>query len=84
MQELITKDVRPVILDRQLMTLDEQIELVTLDGQIAGKIIEKGGTKFIIVNDGFTVMLNGRVLNARNRFGKVRPYILNDTDELKW
>ena len=59
-------------------------ELITKDGAVAGRIEEIDGMRFIILTGNAPVFLNGAELNAKNRFGKIRPYIIEENDIIEW
>lgn len=59
-------------------------ELINKNGIVVGKIKEMDGCMFIIPNGKGDIFLNGKLLKAKNRFGKVRTYIYEGKDDLRY
>lgn len=59
-------------------------KLLTKDGIEVGRIEEVEGIRFVISTGEAKIILNGKVLEPTNRFGKVRPYMISENDKLQW
>ena len=58
--------------------------LANKDGENVGYVYNIDGHKFIVCTKKGSITLNGEILKTTNKYGKVRPYILNDEDELTY